>query len=64
MLETALADREWLERDFSLADLAYAPHLWLIREGGFDFSPTPRVAAWLDRLLARPAWHQAAALIF
>lgn len=64
VLEGALADREWLERDLSLADLAYAPHLHLIAEGGFDFSPYPRVRAWLDRLLARPGWRKAAAMIF
>ena len=64
VLEQALADREWLDSEFSLADIAYAPHLWLIAEGGFDFSATPRVRAWLDRLLARPAWRKAAALIF
>ena len=30
------------------ASLAYPPHLSLIGEGGFDFSPWPRVRAWLD----------------
>lgn len=64
VLEQALADRPWLERDFSLADVAYAPHLWLVAEGGFDFGSTPAVRAWLDRLLARPAWRQAAELVF
>ena len=64
VLEGALADREWLERQFSLADVAYAPHLWLVAEGGFDLSPYPRVRDWLDRLLARPAWRKAAEMIF
>jgi len=64
VLEGALADREWLEREFSLADVAYAPHLSLVAEGGFDLSPYPRVCAWLDRLLARPAWRKAAEMIF
>ncbi len=64
VLETALAGREWLEGDFSLADIAYAPHLWLIADGGFDFSSTPTVRAWLDRLLARPAWRETATMIF
>jgi glutathione S-transferase len=64
VLEGALAGREWLEGAFSLADVAYAPHLWLIVEGGFDLAPYPAVRAWLERLLARPAWRKAAELVF
>jgi glutathione S-transferase len=64
VLDEALAGKTWLEGEFSLADLAYAPHLWLIAEGGHDFSGTPAVAAWLDRLLARPAWQAARAMVF
>ena len=64
VLEDALVDRDWLERDFSLADLAYAPHLHLVAGGGFDFSPYPGVRSWLDRMLARPAWRKTAALVF
>jgi glutathione S-transferase len=64
VLEGALAGREWLEGAFSLADVAYAPHLWLIVEGGFDLAPYPAVRSWLDRLLARPAWRKAADLVF
>ena len=63
VLEAALDGRDWLERDFSLADVAYAPHFALIDEGGFDFSPYPRLRKWLDRLLARPAWREAAELV-
>ncbi len=64
VLEEALAGRDWLEGAFSLADVAYAPHLWLVAEGGFDLSATPRVKAWLDRLTARPAWVKARSLVF
>lgn len=64
VLEAALHDHDWLEGDFSLADVACAPHFMLVREGGFDFSPYPRVAAWLERLLSRPAWRKARALVF
>lgn len=62
VLEQALAGRTWLEGDFSLADIAYAPHLTMIAQGGFDFAATPNVRAWLDRVCARPAWKQAAAM--
>lgn len=64
VLESALAGREWLEGVFSLADVAYAPHLWLIVEGGFDLAHYPGVGGWLERLLARPAWRKAADLVF
>ncbi len=65
VLDRALAGRDWLEGDFSLADIAYAPHLAMIAtrnaqgEAAFDFAPTPNVQAWLQRLWARPAWKKA-----
>jgi glutathione S-transferase len=64
VLETALDRRDWLEEEFSLADIAYAPHLWFLAEAGFDFPGTPRVRAWLERMLLRPAWQQVQALVF
>jgi glutathione S-transferase len=64
VLEQALDGREWLEGDFSLADIAYAPHLGLVVDGGFDMAPYPRVSQWLARLRARPAWRRAAEMIF
>lgn len=64
VLARALDGREWLEGTFSLADVAYAPHLWLVVEGGYDLAPYPAVRAWLDRLLARPAWRRTAELVF
>lgn len=64
VLEAALARGDWLEGDFSLADLAYMPHLTLVSEGGFDWAPYPRVKAWLDRMAARPAWQRTAARVF
>ena len=64
VLEQALADREWLVDAFSLADIAYVPHLMLLDEGGFDFKPYPSLRAWLDRLTARPAWRKTVELIF
>ena len=64
VLESALGDREWLEGVFSLADIAFTPHLALVAEGGFDFSPYPRLRAWLDRLTARPAWRETWGLLF
>src|SRR6185436_21132731 len=54
VLESALADgRDWLEREFSLADIAYAPHFMFISEGGFSFAPYPQLARWYERLTSR-----------
>ena len=65
VLETALADgRDWLEREFSLADIAYAPHFTFISEGGFSFAPYPAIARWYERITARPAWQQTVRLLY
>jgi len=64
VIESALGDREWLEGAFSLADIAFAPHLALVAEGGFDFAPYPRLRAWLTRLTTRPAWRETWELLF
>lgn len=64
VLESALATADWLVGDYSLADIAFAPHLGFLVQYGFDFPGTPRVRAWLERIRARPAWQKAQALIF
>jgi glutathione S-transferase len=64
VLEAALANRDWLEGNFTIADIAYTPHLLMVAEGGFDFGPYPRVRAWLDRLRLRPAWKKTEEMIF
>lgn len=64
VLEEALAARDYLEGELSLADLAYVPHFVMIAECGFDFGSYPRLRAWLARLVARPAWVQASELVY
>lgn len=64
VLDQAVQGREWLEETFSLADIAFAPHLWLLAEGGFDLSPCPALRDWLGRIWARPAWRQTTSLVF
>jgi len=64
VLDTRLQKSTWLEGEFSLADIAYAPHLWLLEDGGFDFAATPALRGWLARLLARPAWLRARRLVY
>jgi hypothetical protein len=64
VLESALTNADWLVADYSLADIAFAPHLGFLVQYGFDFAGAPRVRAWLERIRARPAWQEAQALIF
>ena len=56
-LDAALEAQPFLTgRSYGLADIAYVP--WLLRgqaSFGLDVEPYPAVAAWLDRLLERPA---------
>ncbi|HEY0274833.1 MAG TPA: glutathione binding-like protein, partial [Paenirhodobacter sp.] len=60
VLEGALAGRDWIAGDYSIADMAIAPWLRSLRDfykadamTGFD--QLSRVPAYLDRFLARPA---------
>lgn len=64
VLESALESGPWLAGDYSLADIAFAPHLGFLLQYGYDFPGTPRVRAWLERLRARTAWQRAYALVF
>ncbi len=64
LLEWRLSDCEWLAGEFSIADIAYAPHLFMLAGGNFDFSPYPRLHAWFDRLQARPARRKVVEMIY
>ncbi len=60
VLETRLKDRDWIVDDYSIADVAalgWVRNLIGFYEAGeiVGFSDFPRVAAWLERGLARPA---------
>jgi glutathione S-transferase len=66
-IEAALADRPWLAGDsFSLADVGYAPYLARLRHLGCDvlFDRHPRVAAWAERVAARPSVQEGVARWF
>jgi glutathione S-transferase len=56
-LDTALTQRPWLAgADYGLADIAYVP--WLLRARdvlGVALDGFPSVAAWVDRMVERPA---------
>jgi glutathione S-transferase len=54
-LDRALEGQAYLSgRDYGLADIAYVP--WILRAlDRFDVQLEPALAAWLERLLQRPA---------
>ena len=59
IIETRMADREWAAGDrFSMADCAAAPALFYA-EGRAPFGERPHLAAYLDRLKARPSYARA-----
>ena len=62
VLERRLATRDWLVDRYSLADVCYAPLLTVFDRVGLGdlVSARPRVAAWVGRLLERPAVRETA----
>jgi glutathione S-transferase/GST-like protein len=62
VLERRLDGRDFLAGDYSIADIASFP--WMKIAGVFnqDMSNFPRVQAWLDRIVARPAVKKGAAV--
>ena len=67
-MEKALSERgPWLAgRDFSLADIAYAPYVTRLDHLHFAamIEARPKAAAWYDRIRARPAYRDALAKWF
>ena len=61
ILDASLGGREYLAGRLSLADFALAAHYSLCGTAGLDVAPHARVAAWLDRVLARDSMRRALA---
>ncbi|MEI4473528.1 glutathione S-transferase C-terminal domain-containing protein [Frigidibacter sp. MR17.24] len=60
VLDGRLADRDWVAGDYSIADMAIASWLWGASKyygmpEALDWGPYPRVSAYLERFVARPA---------
>ena len=54
VMDRRLADREYLAGDYSIADMAAWP--WILPQlQGQDLSHFPNLAAWMERVGARPA---------
>jgi glutathione S-transferase len=61
-VERRLEDREWIAcADFTVADIMMACVLRSIRKTDL-MEPFPRLKAYYERSLARPAWHRTLAL--
>ncbi|HWA61192.1 MAG TPA: glutathione S-transferase family protein [Caulobacteraceae bacterium] len=59
-----LADRFVCGPDVTLADYLGGAYVGLSEAIGFDLSPWPKVAAWMDRLRARPGWDEVHAAFY
>ena len=59
-LAARLGDKPWFAGTFSVADCALGPRLRVAEAYGIDtFRRHGNLAAWFERLKARPAWQQA-----
>ncbi|WP_448507531.1 glutathione S-transferase family protein [Immundisolibacter sp.] len=61
-MERVLADGDWLAGDgYSLADIVVVPYFQTLMQFGWTafYEHLPRVTAWLQRCLARPAYDKA-----
>ena len=61
-VDTHLTDREYLAGDFSIADTITGHACFMSEWFGVDLSGMPHLAAYLERLKARPAFKRALAL--
>ncbi|HEY3821628.1 MAG TPA: glutathione S-transferase family protein [Polyangiaceae bacterium] len=57
VLDDTLERRDYLARSFSIADVALGCGLEGAEARGVGFEGVPQVAAWRQRLRARPAWN-------
>lgn len=53
----ALADREYVEHEFSVADMVFLPHIHYALTD-LEMSIPENVRAWYSRLSARPSWRR------
>lgn len=65
VLDAQLAGPAFLCGDeLTIADYLGAVHLAMGELIGFDFAPWPNIAAWLERVKARPSWAEAHAAFY
>lgn len=59
VLDTRLADRDFIAGDFSIADIACWPWLLFRAHHGITLDDYPNVARWFERIRARPSVERA-----
>ena len=62
VLNRRLAEREFVAGDYSIADMAIWPWARRWEQHEQDIARFPHMAAWLDRVAARPAVQAAVAI--
>lgn len=65
VLASRLETAHWLVEDYSLADICYAPLIVVAARAGLseEIDARPPVAAWVERLKARPAVREGMGLL-
>jgi glutathione S-transferase len=58
ILQNTLSGRDYIGRTFSVADIAVLPYIYLATDLGTDLAAWPAVAAYYQRLSARPSWQK------
>jgi glutathione S-transferase len=58
ILQHALSGRDYIGNIFSVADIAVLPYVYLAQDLGVDLTAWPTVAAYWQRLSARPSWQK------
>ena len=61
ILDAALAGKQWIAGDLSLADFALATTFMLRKAAKLGVEAFPNVTAWIERLEATPGWPKAIA---
>ena len=57
-MNAALADKHWLVGDYSLADMAWAPHAHRLNLMKYPFERHSNVQAWYERFKQRLAYQE------
>ncbi len=63
VLDSGLSGKDWIAGDLTVAHFALGSTFMYRDPAGVSLAATPNVAAWIDRLEARPSWQTAAAPI-
>jgi glutathione S-transferase len=63
VLDGQLADAEYVAGEYSIADIANFGWIWRREFAGIDFTKSPNVARWYDRMAQREAVQRAISVL-